>query len=192
MTLEMFPDAPSTLDAHHYLGEIGGARYEDEHGVIVCGSPSSRHIPRAWVELKRWCILRPAQRNAGTRMWAGAKRWIRLRYPQSTTVVSYSDPEVGHDGALYRACGWLWAPTWQRLRPPPTAGGSWDGKTPSSVKDRWVFPLPPDAEREARLAVNDASIARRMPWASYTEPKWRRGVPHGGGADFARWNREAP
>lgn len=183
----MFAEAPSVLDSSHYLGEIGGTRYEDVHGVVVCGRPSSRRLPVSWVELKRWCIIRPAQANAGTRMWAPLREWIRSTYPDATTVVSYSDPAVGHDGALYRACGWLWAPTWQRLRPPPTGGGSWDGKTRSEPKDRWIFPLAPDAGRAVLLAVQDTAIVRRIPWCSYVEPTWRRGVPHGGGADFARW-----
>jgi hypothetical protein len=192
MTLRLLHDAPSALDAFHYLGEIGGKRYTDEHGIVVIGRPSSRMLPASWVELKRWCLLRPSQANAGARQWARVKRWIAEQHPETTTVVSYSDPSVGHDGALYRACGWLWAPTWQRLRPPPTGGGSWDGKTKSEPKDRWVFPLREDSTRASVLAVCDESIVRRMPWASYQEPTWRRGVPRGGGADFARWKRGAP
>lgn len=197
MTLCLFNDLPNAetdtsgwLNAHHYLGETHGLRYKDEHGIVVCGHPSSRHLPPAWVELKRWCIIRPAQRNAGTRMWPHVRQWISDRFPEATTVVSYSDPSVGHDGALYRACGWLWAPTWQRLRPPPTRGGSWDGREISGVKDRWVFPLRQDTDRPRVLRVNDESLMRRMPWASYAEPTWRRGVPHGGGGDYSRWLRE--
>ena len=60
---------------------------------------------------------------------------MRDKYPRCTTIVSYSDPSVGHTGALYRACNWLWAPTWHRLQPPPTGCGSWDGKKRSSPKD---------------------------------------------------------
>jgi hypothetical protein len=178
-----------TLDAHHYLGELGGARFECEYGVIVCGSPSSRHLPKDWVELKRWCILRPAPLNAGSKMWKLARVWIAATFPNASTVISYSDPGVGHDGALYRSTNWLWAPTWQRLRPPPTKGGSWDGKTTSGVKDRWVFPLRPDSERARILAVNDSSVMRRLGWASYVEPTWVRGRRTGGGGDFSRWVR---
>ena len=42
-----------------------------------------------------------------------------LRDVGVSTVVSYSDPSAGHTGSLYRACNWIWAPTWLRLRPPP-------------------------------------------------------------------------
>lgn len=92
-----------------------------------------------------------------------------------TTVVSYSDPSVGHTGALYRACNWWWAPTWHRLRPPPTGNGKWTTQQAQSVKDRWVFPLAPDAERAALLLVRDTSILRRWPFVVYREPG---GVPY--------------
>lgn len=189
--LDIFSRAPLLLSTEHYLGPIGGSVYEDAHGVIVCGHPSSRFLPQSWVELKRWCIGRPGVPNAGSMMWRGARRWIAETFPGASTVVSYSDPSVGHTGALYRACGWLWAPTWHRLRPPPTGGGTWDGETMSAPKDRWVFLLREDADRARVLAMGDESIGRRMPWASYVEPTWRRGVPHGGGGNYARWRREA-
>jgi hypothetical protein len=88
--------------------------------------------------------------------------------------VSYSDPSVGHTGALYRACNWWWAPTWHRLRPPPSGNGSWSDGRVQSVKDRWIFPLRPDPDRAGVLLVKDASLLRAMPLARYVEPG---GVP---------------
>ena len=77
-----------------------------------------------------------------------------------TTVVSYSDPSVGHTGALYKACNWTWAPTWHRLRPPPTGNGSWKNGEAQSVKDRWVCILAPDTRRDEILRVKDDAILR--------------------------------
>ena len=77
-------------------------------------------------------------------------------------------------GALYRACNWWWAPTWHRLRPPPTGNGTWSEGRQEAVKDRWVFPLAPDAERAAILRAQDEAILRKWPWAEYREPG---GVP---------------
>ena len=177
----------SILRAHHYLGDtVTGDVYQDEIGVVIVGSPSSRMMPQEWAELKRWCIVERAP-NAGSRQWARVKRWIARRFPEASTVISYSDPSAGHDGALYRACGWLWAPTWHRLRPPPSGGGSWDGRVQQVPKDRWVFPMREDPERAQVLQVNDSAVMRAMPWAGYVEPTWRRGVPHGGGGDWRRW-----
>jgi hypothetical protein len=136
------------LDAHHYLGRLRrGIAYQDEFGVIVVARPTGRRLPTRWLELSRWCIVSDTP-NAGSRQWARFSRACRERFPDATTIVSYSDPAAGHTGALYRACNWLWAPTWHRLRPPPTGNGSWTAGEKQHVKDRWAFPLRPDAERE--------------------------------------------
>lgn len=156
------------LDAHHYLGRARrGIAWSDEFGVLVLGSPSSRHLPTDWLELSRWCLV--GTPNGGSKQWAEVSKWLRNNHP-TTTVVSYSDPSVGHTGALYKACNWLWAPTWQRLRPPPTGNGTWDGKKSQSVKDRWVFPLRRDPRRVDVLSVKDQALVRSGCF-QYQEPK---------------------
>ena len=195
LTLTGAVDPDEVLRRHHYLGPTRGDVYQDDMGVIVSRQPpASRHLPGRWVELARWCIVAKVA-NAGSMQWSRWVDWAIHTYPDASTVVSYSDPNAGHDGWLYRACNWLWAPVWHRLRPPPSGGGSWDGgRTVQGVKDRWVFPLRPDEERAAALAVKDAAILRRMPWAQYEEPRWkhRRGRmrPTGGGGDYRRWISE--
>jgi hypothetical protein len=166
------------LRRHHYLGPISrGVSYRDEYGVMVFANPSSRRLPqRAWFELVRWCIVSDVK-NAGSRQWKAATSWLRNHYAV-TTVVSYSDPSAGHTGALYRACNWLWAPTWHRLREPPTGNGSWTAGKRQRAKDQWVFCLRPDESRERLLLIRDDSVRRAMPWAQYRE---------GSGGDFKRW-----
>lgn len=163
------------LNENHYLGAARrGFAWSDEFGVMVLGSPASRSLPHdRWIELTRWCLN--GTKNGGSRQWARVSRWLYENHPEITTVVSYSDPAVGHTGALYRACNWIWAPTWLRLRPPPSGNGSWQRGKVEAVKDRWVFPLRADDEREDILQVNDASLKRRMPEAEYREPKFKRG-----------------
>jgi hypothetical protein len=158
------------LTEKHYLGPSTRARlvYRDGDGALVFASPASRHLPTTWLELARWCIT--GGKNAGSMQWSRVVRWLRLQTPATTTVVSYSDPSQGHSGALYRACNWLWAPTWHRIVPPPTGLGSWDGKTRQAVKDRWVFPLRPDPLRMKVLRLEESYI-RRFPEAEYTEPR---------------------
>lgn len=178
------------LQTHHYLGPSKrGFAWQDDHGVLVFANPSSRQLPQhTWLELVRWCIV-STEPNTGTRQWAQAWRTIYDAMPQITTIVSYSDPSAGHDGALYRACNWLWAPTWHRLRPPPTGNGQWsDGKT-QATKDRWIFPLRADEQRQKLLGLSDQTLARKMPWANYQEPTFRRGRPviGTGGADYKQW-----
>jgi hypothetical protein len=176
------------LTGFHYLGpsKRSSLVYQDAFGVMLFANPSSRNLPQQrWLELSRWCIT--GGPGAGSRQWASARRWLIATRPDITTVVSYSDPSVGHTGALYRACNWLWAPTWALLRPPPTRGGTWDGKTQQEVKHRWVAVLRPDSEREALLGIHDASCERRFPWAEYREPLWFGLKARGGGGDFRKW-----
>jgi hypothetical protein len=167
------------LATSHYLGPIGrGEPYQDAAGVLVFANPSSRHLPqREWIELVRWCITDRTP-NAGSQQWARVARWLRETRPDVTTVVSYSDPSQGHTGALYRACNWLWAPTWHRLREPPSGNGAWTKGKRQAVKDRWIFPLRDDEGREGLLAIQDASIVKRFPFAQYRERR---------GGDYKRW-----
>lgn len=161
------------LDANHYLGSATrGFAWSDEFGVAVLASPTSRHLPHdRWLELSRWCLT--GEPNAGSRQWARIRRYLHEHRPDVTTVVSYSDRSAGHSGALYKASGWIAAPTWHALRPPPSGGGSWDGVTKQEPKDRWVFPLRHDADRERLLAIQDDALRRKMPEREYREPTWR-------------------
>jgi hypothetical protein len=163
------------LDRNHYLGAAKrGFAWSDEFGVMVLGNPASRSLPHdRWLELTRWCLN--GTPNGGSQQWRAVSRWLYENRPEITTVVSYSDPGVGHTGALYRACNWLWAPTWLRLRLPPSGNGSWQQGKVETVKDRWVFPLRADDERATILKVKDAALRKRMPEAEYREPKIRRG-----------------
>lgn len=182
-------DINPLLQREHYLGPLtsGG------HSLIVIGStpdrvvagqvwrrPTSRRLPAGgtWLELSRWCLTPDAGRNSGSRMHKWATRLIRQHMPAVTTLVSYSDPGHGHDGALYRACNWQWRPTWLRLRPPPGGHGAWVPGEPQAIKDRWVFPLRPDPTREAVTYIDDPGAIRH--WrqtATPAEVRWARTHP---------------
>jgi hypothetical protein len=161
------------LEARHYLGRTSrGVAWSDEFGVIVLALPTSRRLPAdgTWLEVSRWCLL--GVKNSGSQQWAAVVAALRETYPRVSTVVSYSDPSQGHTGALYRACNWIWAPTWHRLRPPPTGNGSWTVDRPQAAKDRWIYLLGPDGRRAALLAVKDSALMRRG-CPSFVEPKRR-------------------
>lgn len=185
MTLELWSDAPDTTAIHirpgnadeinpmlrreHYLGPLDSGQtvlVGLVGGRVVAGQvwklPTSRHLPfdGTWLELSRWCLTRDAGENAGSKFHAAAVRYLRKTDAKVTTLVSYSDPSVGHTGALYRACNWQWAPTWLRLRPPPTGHGAWQDGNTQAAKDRWVFPIRRDAKRTDLCEVKDASAIR--------------------------------
>lgn len=179
------------LEDRHYLGPSHRATlvYQDVYGVMVFAPPTARYLPKDWLELVRWCL--EGEPNAGSRQWKAAIEWLRTN-SDASTVVSYSDPSVGHTGALYRACNWLWAPTWHRIKPPPSGNGRWTLNASQSVKDRWIAILTPDPRREPILSVKDRGVMRELPWVQYREPKWKRGVPMlaTGGGDYKRWLKE--
>lgn len=149
------------LDRLHYLGPVSrGFCWSDKFGVLVLAKPTARRLPQdgTWLELVRWCLT--GEKNGGSRQWSTVVKALRLAAPAVTTVVSYSDPSAGHTGALYKACNWQWAPTWHRLRPPPTGNGSWTDGAAQSVKDRWIYPLRADDRRAEIIRVKDAAIVR--------------------------------
>lgn len=180
------------LARYHYLGPINrGEVYRDARGVMVFANPSSRRLPQQrWLELVRWCIVA----GIGSEQWKDARAWLLRTFPDATTVVSYSDPSAGHTGALYRACGWLWAPTWHRLREPPSGNGQWTDGRRQAVKDRWIAVLRPDEDRARLLRVEDDSLRKRMAWAEFREPRWKRGhaLRETGGGDFKRFAHTLP
>jgi hypothetical protein len=170
-------ETAALLAREHYLGPTSrGLAYQDGSGVVVVAPATSRRLPADWLEITRWCLLDRSP-NAGSGQWSRFLKALRRERPEITTLISYSDPSVGHSGGLYRACSWWWAPTWHRLRPPPSGNGSWDGPGGllESVKDRWVFALRPDPRRVELLTAQDDAVLARYPWARYREP---------GGADW--------
>jgi hypothetical protein len=162
--------ANGILAERHYLGPARrGFAWIDDLGAIVFANPTSRRLPQdgTWLEVTRWCLY--GTPNGGSQQWARAWRAVARMIPKLTTFVSYSDPSAGHTGALYRACNWLWAPTWHRLRPPPSGNGSWTDGNRQAVKDRWVFPVRRDARRFELLRIHDATLAAGN--AGYAEPR---------------------
>jgi hypothetical protein len=172
------------LASNHYLGPLtaGGANLvvvgrKCGGPVVACQvwrAPTSRNLPAdgTWLELSRWCLTSDAGPNAGSRNHKFAVRLIREHW-NAKTLVSYSDPSKGHTGALYRACNWQWAPTWHRLRPPPTGNGSWTPGITQAVKDRWVFHLARHDDARASLYPNDSAAVRHwQKTATDAERSW--------------------
>ena len=174
-------EANDLLAQHHYLGPLWsgaqltviGSRDGEPVAAMLWKHPTSRRLPAfgTWLELSRWCLTPAAGDNAGSRMHKWSVRLIRTHLPNVTTLVSYSDPSQGHTGALYRACNWQWAPTWLRLRPPPSGQGDW-GTGEQAVKDRWVFCVGREPSRAEVLRIDDEAAIRH--WAENATDDERR------------------
>jgi hypothetical protein len=144
------------LAAEHYLGPCSGDRHSftgwRNNELVACQVyrwPMGRMLPSdgTWLELSRWCLTPDAGKNAGSRMMGWVARWLRRNDGGVHTLVSYSDPEHGHTGGLYRASGWRYAPTHIGRRFDldgvgfPSGNGSWDGVNRASSKHRWIYDL---------------------------------------------------
>lgn len=175
-------EANDLLRRKHYLGPLysGGAELvfvgRRDGEVVACQvwrRPTSRNLPNdgSWLELSRWCLTPEAGANAGSRCHRASVPL--LRDLGALTLVSYSDPSAGHTGALYRACNWLWAPTWQRLRPPPTGNGRWTSDVVQAVKDRWVFHVTRRDPARTELPTRDlAAVNYWLHNGTAAERKW--------------------
>ena len=166
------------LEERHYLGTTGrGFAWSDEFGVLVLAKPTSRRLPQdgTWLELVRWCLV--GIHNGGSMQWKRVRRVLPEMAPAVTTIVSYSDPSQGHTGSLYRSCNWKWAPTWHRLRPPPTGNGSWKNGKSESVKDRWVCEIAKDERRAEILRVKDDSISKGRNYGQFVYSDWVKAHP---------------
>jgi hypothetical protein len=179
------------LDENHYLGKRGGRSafaLRNEHGVAVFSkSPQAAPLPRDWHELSRWCLT-PKSKNAGSQQWSQIRRWL-LGNTKATTVVSYSDPSR-HDGALYRAAGWLWAPSGQFVLKTLSLSGERYPEKPYTDKNRWIYPLRPDPRRQGALTIRHPWLYNHADYkflCDWVEPRWKRGRPTGGGKDYKRF-----
>jgi hypothetical protein len=191
-------DINPLLEREHYLGPLKSGwliLVGETSGRVTCGQvwrkPTSRNLPAdgSWLELSRWVLTPAAGLNAGSRFHAAAVRFLREKLPGVTTLVSYSDPSVGHTGSLYAACNWVWCPTWHRLRPPPTGGGQWSDGVTQAPKDRWVFAVQADKQREDLLSVSDSGALRS--WRSRATDKELRRAAGSFAADLRAAASEA-
>ena len=101
---------------HHYTHSLpsGACWYFDVLGVVVVFSiPANRNIARflgcteVW-ELSRLWAADGHGRNLLTQALKQAISAFRLIIPGADALVSYADPNVGHEGYVYRAASWIY------------------------------------------------------------------------------------
>lgn len=105
-----FPETDTAATRVCHVAEFKGIYF----AVAIWCNPSSPKLPQLeWLMLKRWAIAPEAPKNTGSRMESWMVRDVRRRFPEVTTLVSYSDADT-HDGAIYKACGWTEGETTER------------------------------------------------------------------------------
>lgn len=108
--------AIETLKAHHYTHSVpsGKSHYlRYEAALVVWSIPANKNLARfilgrpgnVW-ELSRLWAPDCHERDLLTRAISAAVKVIeRLEHPNA--VVSYADPNVGHNGTVYKAASWI-------------------------------------------------------------------------------------
>lgn len=133
---------------HHYLqccppGYIFVLEFldgKDLAGAMLLGRPSSKEYDCDTImQLHRMYFVDEAPKNTESQGLSMMRRYIRTWVPGIKLMLSYSDPEHGHTGAIYAADGWakfgMTTKHW---------GYGWNSRVgrrkdqPLSAKQRWV------------------------------------------------------
>jgi hypothetical protein len=95
------------------LAKIGVWEFNRFIGVVLFGSGANRNIGHPYhlqrdevCELVR--IALTTHSASVSRILSIACRLIKKQYPKLKAVISYADPEQGHHGGVYQACGWAY------------------------------------------------------------------------------------
>lgn len=103
---------------HHYAHSVPSGKsvyVRVEDAIVVFSIPANQHIgpfllgkPANCWELSRLWAPDGHKRNLLTMAIASARKLFQQRHPEVEVLVSYADPNVGHEGHIYRAASWLY------------------------------------------------------------------------------------
>lgn len=71
-------------------------------GVAIYGQAMSRHHKNSTLELRRLCLIDDTPRNSESFFIAKTLKWLS-RNTQYSEVISFADPNHGHEGTIYKA-----------------------------------------------------------------------------------------
>lgn len=110
--------AQAQIINHHYTQSVpsGKSRYfVVEDAIVVFSIPANKNISRWLVrednvvwELSRLWAPDGHEPNLLTRAVASTVKALRAVEPSVSALVSYADPNVGHEGGVYRAASWVY------------------------------------------------------------------------------------
>lgn len=109
-------EAEKTIKQNHYTHSTpSGKSYYVAYKAALCvwAIPANPYISRwllgrdkvVWELARLWAPDGHAS-NLLSETVARAVALLRLYQPEAQALVSYADPNVGHEGYVYRACGW--------------------------------------------------------------------------------------
>src|ERR1700734_1221968 len=73
-------------------------------GAMILGRPSSRELnPEQVIQLHRMYFVDSAPKMTESKALAMMRKWVRTWLPGVKLLLTYSDPQAGHVGTIYRA-----------------------------------------------------------------------------------------
>ena len=70
------------------------------------GHPTGKDYLAGTMECKRFVLMRKAPKNVASFFMARCLKDLQ-QYPEISQIVSYADPEHGHEGTLYKAANFI-------------------------------------------------------------------------------------
>lgn len=71
-------------------------------GAAIFGQPMSRNSDQSILELRRFCLIDNTPKNTESFFLGGCLRWLR-KHTDITQVLTFADPNQGHQGTIYKA-----------------------------------------------------------------------------------------
>ena len=152
------------IEQHHYSHSIFGVTtdycYAVMHsGVVVGGAifgkPAAYNVARKYgnnlTELRRFVLIDECPRNSESRVIGVMLRDLRAD-AGIQRVLSYADPAHGHEGVIYRACGFKYMGLSAKRK-----HVMWKGK---KYPDRNIHQVNFPFHKELRAALADGSATR--------------------------------
>jgi hypothetical protein len=110
--------AQAQIIANHYTGSVPSGKshyFVVGDAIVVFSIPANKNISRWLVrednvvwELSRLWAPNGHEPNLLTQAVSAATKALRATEPHITALVSYADPNVGHEGGVYRAASWAY------------------------------------------------------------------------------------
>jgi len=108
-----FPEVKKILRYEHYIGTIPahklilvGHKHNVITGIAVFGRGGNKNLPQNYWELLRLCVPYYIIRPFTIDFLNMCVQYIKNNYVNISKIIAYSDPNIGHDGAIYRMANW--------------------------------------------------------------------------------------
>src|SRR5262245_58534706 len=110
---EVLPLMEWIADRHYLEGTPAGCVFALEFldrrqriGAMLLGTPAAPGLDDAILQLSRMYFIDGTEHCIESQALAMMRKFIRTWYPRIRLLLSYSDPEQGHEGTIYAADGW--------------------------------------------------------------------------------------